>query len=105
MGAKVGRLLNRSAYFDECKPTGSASARPLGVIALQMMENDVPPYPDGKIVLKQPGKWSAKASNFLHVASEGTLKDIEKVGAPTLVQLMSDMHSRIDFYCRMYRQP
>jgi hypothetical protein len=67
------------AYFDECQSTESAAARSIGVIAVEMMQNGIPPESDGKFALKHPERWSAEASNFLEVASWGTLKDIDKV--------------------------
>jgi hypothetical protein len=80
-GVKLGhQLINDSlAHFDECQSTESASARALGVIAVEMMQNGIPPEVDGKIVLKHPDRWSPEARNFLEVTSWGTLKDIEKV--------------------------
>ena len=77
-------LLNHPAHFDECQPSGSDTARSLAIIALQMMENDTRPNRDGKLALKHPGNWSARASNFVNVASLGTLKDIEQVGGMVL---------------------
>jgi hypothetical protein len=69
-----------SAHFDECQPTESASARSLGVIAIEIMQNGIAPETDGKFVLTHPERWLPEASNFLEVTSWGTLKDIHKVG-------------------------
>ncbi|KAH6666162.1 hypothetical protein B0J14DRAFT_605423, partial [Halenospora varia] len=66
------------AHFDECQSTESAAARSIGVIAVEMMQNGIPPEADKKLTLKHPERWSAEASNFLEVTSWGTLKDIEK---------------------------
>ncbi|KAH6661611.1 hypothetical protein B0J14DRAFT_611950 [Halenospora varia] len=54
------------------------AARSIGVIAVEMMQNGIPPEADKKLTLKHPERWSAEASNFLEVTSWGTLKDIEK---------------------------
>ncbi|KAH7309370.1 hypothetical protein BKA65DRAFT_543563 [Rhexocercosporidium sp. MPI-PUGE-AT-0058] len=66
------------AHFDECQSTESASARSLGVIAIEMMQNGIAPETDGKLVLMHPERWSPEASNFLEVTSWGTLTDINK---------------------------
>ncbi|PVH71744.1 hypothetical protein DL98DRAFT_596688 [Cadophora sp. DSE1049] len=66
------------AHFDECQSSESASARPLGVITVEMMQNGIPPEMDVKIVLKHPERWSPEVSNFLEVVSWSTLKDIQK---------------------------
>ncbi|KAH6704170.1 hypothetical protein BKA61DRAFT_581412 [Leptodontidium sp. MPI-SDFR-AT-0119] len=60
------------------RTTESAAARSLGVIAIEMIQNGIPPEEDGKFVLKHPDRWSPEASNFLEVTSWGTLKEIEK---------------------------
>ncbi|CZT07004.1 uncharacterized protein RAG0_12589 [Rhynchosporium agropyri] len=65
------------AHFDECKTEESSAARSLGVIAVEMMQNGIPPE-HGKFVLKHPDRWSPEASNFLEVTSWGTLKEIQK---------------------------
>jgi hypothetical protein len=52
-----------------------------------MMENDTAPDRDGKIALKHPAEWSTKASHFVHTASAGTLKDLEKVGDISTLRL------------------
>jgi hypothetical protein len=52
-----------------------------------MMENDTPPNQDGKLALKHPEKWSIRASNFVNVASLGSLKDIEKVRGTVLFSM------------------
>lgn len=66
------------AHFDDCQSTESASARQLGVIAMEMMQNCIPAETDGELVLQDPDRWSAEAKNFLGVASWGTLNDIKK---------------------------
>ncbi|CZT53524.1 uncharacterized protein RSE6_15145 [Rhynchosporium secalis] len=65
------------AHFDECRTTESAAARSLGTIAIEMMQNGIPPE-DGKFVLKHPDRWSPEASNFLEITSWGTLNEIQK---------------------------
>lgn len=50
-----------------------------------MMQNGIPPEPDEEFVLKHPDRWSLGASNFLKVASWGTLEVIEKVGGSLAV--------------------
>lgn len=87
LDAKTGHLLNRSAHFNECQRSESDSARSLAIIAVQMMENDTAPDRDGKIALKHPAEWSTKASHFVHTASAGTLKDLEKVGDISTLRL------------------
>jgi hypothetical protein len=72
-------LTKYSAYFDECHPAQSISPRPLGLIALEMMEQGSPPDTEGKLVLRHPKQWSPEASNFLYITNWGTLKDIEEV--------------------------
>ena len=54
-------------------------ARPLGLIAFEMMEQGSPPETEEKLVLRHPGPWSPEASNFLYITNWGTLKDIEEV--------------------------
>lgn len=67
------------AHFDECQSSEAAAARSLGVIAVEMMQNGIPPEMDVKIVLKHPERWSPEVKNFLDVVSWSTLKDIQKV--------------------------
>ncbi|KAH6662706.1 hypothetical protein B0J14DRAFT_610274 [Halenospora varia] len=66
------------AHFDKCQSTELAAACSIGVIAVKMMQNGIPPEADKKLTLKHPEQWSAEASNFLEVISWGTLKDIKK---------------------------
>lgn len=54
------------------------------MIAFEMMEDGSRPETKEKLVLRRPERWSPEASNFLHVASWRTLKDIEEVGTFTL---------------------
>jgi hypothetical protein len=75
-------LIKAQAHFDECRTTESAAAWSLGVIAIEMIQNGIPPEEDGKFVLKHPDRWSPEASNFLEVTSWGTLKEIQKVRDP-----------------------
>ncbi|RDL36260.1 uncharacterized protein BP5553_06872 [Venustampulla echinocandica] len=76
--ALLHRLKNIQAYFDECESADPASARSLGVIAMEMMQNNIPPATE-KLVLNNPDQWSAEASDFLDIASWATLKEIQKV--------------------------
>ncbi|KAH7370279.1 hypothetical protein BKA65DRAFT_471499 [Rhexocercosporidium sp. MPI-PUGE-AT-0058] len=81
------------AHFDECQSTESASARSLGVIAIEMIQNGIASETDGKLVLMHPERWSPKASNFLEVTSWGTLIDINKsMLARTLLKVLSFFH-------------
>ncbi|KAH7309361.1 hypothetical protein BKA65DRAFT_559574 [Rhexocercosporidium sp. MPI-PUGE-AT-0058] len=48
------------------------------IIAIEMMQNSIPPKEDGKFTLKHPDRWSPEASNFLEVTSWGTLNEIRK---------------------------
>lgn len=75
------QLIIKLAHFDDCQATESAWARSIGAIAIEMMQNGIPPETDEKLVLKHPERWSAEASNFLEVASWGTLKDVKEVRA------------------------
>ncbi|KAG0645015.1 hypothetical protein D0Z07_9210 [Hyphodiscus hymeniophilus] len=63
---------------DGCAKIKSAAARSIGVIAMEMMQNGIPPESNAKFTLKHPERWSAEASNFLEVVSWGTLTDIAK---------------------------
>lgn len=67
------------AYFDDCQSTEASTARPVGVIAIQMMQNGSHPARDEKLTLKNPTRWSPEAANFVEVASWATLKEIQKV--------------------------
>ena len=62
---------------------GTQSARPLGVIAIEMMQNGVPPR-EGKLTLDREELWSDVANNFIRVADWGTLDDIQSVSCITL---------------------
>ena len=75
----TGLIKDAQAHFDEFRSSESAAARPLGVIAIEMMQNGIPPETDEKFVLKHPERWSLEASNFLEVVSWGTLEDVQKV--------------------------
>lgn len=88
-GKRTDRVV---AYLDECQLTESTSARPLGIIAFEMMEKGSPPETKGGLILSNPEKWSPEASNFLYVTSWGTLKDIESVrrSCPILFVYSSD---------------
>ena len=57
-------------------------ARSLGVIAIKIMQNGIPPDSAGKFALKHPERRLAEASNFLEVVFWGTLNDIHKVSPP-----------------------
>lgn len=91
---KIGQLChNRTrilidrlqAHFDECQATESASARSLGFVAIEMMQNGIPPKGDGKFTLQHPDRWSPEAANFLDITSWGTLKDIQKVSTYLII--------------------
>ncbi|KAG9232709.1 hypothetical protein BJ875DRAFT_513936 [Amylocarpus encephaloides] len=78
------------AHFDDCQSTELALARPLRIIALEMMQNGNSPTADEKLILKDPGRWSAEVSNFMDVASWATLKEIQnnkflKYASPTVM--------------------
>jgi hypothetical protein len=73
------QLIRGLAHFDEYQATESASTRSLRVIAIEMMQNSIPPEADEKLVLKHPERWSPEASNFIEVTSWGTLKDLKEV--------------------------
>jgi hypothetical protein len=95
----ISLIKDAQAHFDECRSTESAAARPLGVIAIEMMQNGIPPETDEKFVLKHPDRWSPEASNFLKVASCGTLNEIQKVrgSLPFKVRLLIMFHFSIAF--------
>lgn len=86
--AKIGMSINWTskcqlnkcalAHFGQCQSTQLALARPLGIIALEMMQNGISPTNE-KLILKDPGSWSAEASNFLDVASWATLTEMHDV--------------------------
>lgn len=80
-------IKDASAHFDECRTIESAAARSLGIIAIEMMQNGIPPEEDGEFVLKHPDRWLLEASNFLEVTSWGTLREIQKVRGLSLSRL------------------
>ncbi|KAL5349533.1 hypothetical protein ACLOAV_005828 [Pseudogymnoascus australis] len=62
------------AFLDDCQPsTSSPHARPLGVIAMEMMQTGIPPDPGHGLILRHPDQWSPEAANFLAVASWSSL--------------------------------
>jgi len=63
----------------DCIKAGVTDARPLGVIALEMMEDGTSTDDSQKLCLQHPDQWSAEASNFLDVASWGKLDDVVSV--------------------------
>jgi hypothetical protein len=77
-------IKDAQAHFDECTSTESAAARSLGVIAIEMMQNGIPPETDGKFVLTHPDRWSPEASNFLEVVSWATLNVVQDVSGPLI---------------------
>ena len=69
------------AHFDDCQSTESASARALGIIAIEMMQKGISPAADEKLVLVNPEKWSPEGRNFVEVADWATLREIQNVRA------------------------
>ena len=88
----ISLITDAQAHFDECRSTESVAARPLGVIAIEMMQNGIPPETDEKFILKHPERWSPEAKNFLEVASWGALKEIQKVRGSLAVSSVSAHH-------------
>ncbi|KFY46984.1 hypothetical protein V494_00236 [Pseudogymnoascus sp. VKM F-4513 (FW-928)] len=70
------------AFLDDYQLSASTHARPLGVIAIEMMQKGIPPGPGNALILRHPDLWSAEAANFLSVASWGSLQDLENVRHP-----------------------
>jgi hypothetical protein len=68
-----------SAFLDDYQASTSTHARPLGVIAIEMMQNGIPPEPGHDLVLRHPDRWSPEAANFLAVTSWGSLHDLDNV--------------------------
>jgi hypothetical protein len=67
------------SYIGNCVKDGTQRARPLGVIAIEMMENGLPPPNENKLALRNPEPWSKVAVNFITVADWGTLDDVKSV--------------------------
>ncbi|KFY93045.1 hypothetical protein V498_04588, partial [Pseudogymnoascus sp. VKM F-4517 (FW-2822)] len=70
------------AFLDDYQVSASTHARPLGVIAIEMMQKEIPPGPGNALILRHPDLWSAEATNFLSVASWGSLQDLKNVRHP-----------------------
>ena len=96
-----GLMNDAQAHFDECRTTESAAARSLGVVAIEMMQNGIPPEEDGKFVLKHPDRWSLEASNFLEVSCWGTLNEVRKVrgSLATLAPLINNVLASLSNAC------
>ncbi|KFY28059.1 hypothetical protein V491_00665 [Pseudogymnoascus sp. VKM F-3775] len=79
------------AFLDDYQPSASTPhARPLGVIAIEMMQGGVPPDPGHNLILRHPDQWSAEAANFLAVASFSSLDVLDnnkflKCSSPTIM--------------------
>ncbi|KFY31031.1 hypothetical protein V493_01463 [Pseudogymnoascus sp. VKM F-4281 (FW-2241)] len=73
------------AFLDDYQVSASTRARPLGVIAIEMMQNGLSPGPGSGLILRHPDLWSAEAANFLSVASWGSLQDLKNVRHPASV--------------------
>ncbi|KFY28068.1 hypothetical protein V491_00649, partial [Pseudogymnoascus sp. VKM F-3775] len=68
------------AFLDDYQPsTSTPHARPLGVIAIEMMQGGVPPNPGHNLILRRPDQWSPGAANFLAVASFSSLDVLDNV--------------------------
>lgn len=50
----ISLIKGARAHFDECRSTESAAALPLKVIAVEIIQNSIPPETDEKLVLKHP---------------------------------------------------
>jgi hypothetical protein len=72
------------AHFDDCQSTEFASARSLGIIAIEMMQKGVSPATDEELVLKNPKQWSPEALNFIEIANWATLKEVLDVRGPLI---------------------
>ncbi|OAF62593.1 hypothetical protein VC83_00902 [Pseudogymnoascus destructans] len=70
------------AFLDDYEASALTHTRPLGVIAIEMMQNGIPPGPGNSLILRHPDLWSAQAAKFLSVASWGSLQDLKNVRHP-----------------------
>ncbi|KFY99055.1 hypothetical protein V498_01029 [Pseudogymnoascus sp. VKM F-4517 (FW-2822)] len=70
------------AFLDDYQASTSTHARPLGIIAIEMMHKGIPPDRGNALILRHPDLWSAEAANFLSVASRGSLQDLINVRHP-----------------------
>lgn len=76
----VQGLISHVAFLDDYQPsTSTPHARPLGVIAMEMMQTGIPPDPGHGLILRHPDQWSPEAANFLAVTSWGSLDDLDNV--------------------------
>lgn len=73
------QIINYQVYFDECYTTAKGLSKPLGAIALEMMQSNKPSEEDTKFHLKHPARWSGELKNFMHISFHGTLEDVENV--------------------------
>ncbi|KFY92473.1 hypothetical protein V500_04178 [Pseudogymnoascus sp. VKM F-4518 (FW-2643)] len=77
--------------IDDYQPsTSTPRARPLGVIAIEMMQTGIPPDPGHGLILRHPDQWSPEAANFLAVASWSSLDVLDnnkflKCSSPTIM--------------------
>lgn len=67
-----------SAHFDQCESSGISSARSIGIIAIEMMQNGIAPGPEDKLSLKSPALWTSRALEFLELASNATIGKVRK---------------------------
>ena len=49
-------IKDAQAHFNEYRTIESAAARSLGIIAIEIMQNSIPPKDDGKFILKHPNR-------------------------------------------------
>ncbi|KFY32538.1 hypothetical protein V493_00089 [Pseudogymnoascus sp. VKM F-4281 (FW-2241)] len=75
--ASVAIRTNYAAFLDDYEASALTHVRPLGVIAIEMMQNGIPPGPGSSLFLRHPDLWSAQAAKFLSVASWGRLQDLK----------------------------
>ena len=76
----AGHHLTKSApaHFDECQSTESAEALSLGIIAIKMMQNGIPPDFRGEVRSATPRTVVSRGVQLLEVVFLGTLNDIDK---------------------------
>ena len=70
------------AYMGHCREGGSNSARGLGLLALEMMQNGSVQREigdSGKLVPLSPESWSVEGKRFLETTSTCSINDIKKV--------------------------
>jgi hypothetical protein len=72
-------LISQVAFLNDYQASTSTHARPLGVIAIEMMQDGIPPDPGHDLILRHLDQWSPEAANFLAVASWGNLDDLDNV--------------------------